>query len=220
MRVNGVIAGALARFDPEPVVVDPGLMPVVLVHGIFCTTVSMERMAKALRAVGRETHVIALQPADGSARIEELAAQLGAFVQEKLGARSFHLVGFSMGGLVSRYYLQEMEGCQRARSYLTLSTPHHGTWLAYLNSGLGGKQMRPGSAFLQRLNAGAEKLQAMPFLSLWTCTDLIILPATSSVISGLPSEHFLAWSHAGWIFEMRCVQRVVQQLAAWDQELS
>jgi triacylglycerol lipase len=141
-------------------------------------------------------------------------------VEERLGSRSFHLVGFSMGGLVARYYLQDLGGSQRARSCLTLSSPHHGTWLGYANYGLGGKQMRPGSAFLQSLNAGTEKLRALPFLSLWTCTDLIILPATSSVIPGLPNEHFLAWSHAGWIFEMRCVQRVVAQLAAWDQELS
>jgi triacylglycerol lipase len=210
MQITGKIAQLLARFDPAPVDLNPTLAPVVLVHGIHCNTGSMERMARALRAAGRETHVIQLHPADGSVGIEVLAQQLADFIDQQLGRRRFHLIGYSMGGLVSRYYLQRLGGMKTALNCITLSTPHRGTVLAYLNSGTGGRQMRPGSAFLQKLNADADAL--LPFLSLWTFTDLIIVPATSSRLPGLPSQHFFGWCHACWIFERRCIRHLMSTL--------
>ena len=46
--------------------------------------------------------------------------QLAAFVEHGFGAEEpVNLFGFSMGGLIHRVYLQEMEGWRRVRKFVT-----------------------------------------------------------------------------------------------------
>ncbi len=98
--------------------------------------------------------------------------------------QKFDLVAFSMGGLVARYYLQRLGGLERVDRFVTLSTPHHGTWMAYAIGNPGCRQMRPRSPFLLDLASDADRLQRLRFTSFWTPLDLIILPARSSEVAG------------------------------------
>jgi triacylglycerol lipase len=116
--------------------------------------------------------------------LEELAEQLKTFIDAHAGpAQPIDLVGFSMGGLVARYYVQRLGGLDRVKHLITLGTPHHGTWMAYVLQNVGSRQMRPGSDFLRDLDRDRERLKELSCTSLWTPFDLIILPATSSRIS-------------------------------------
>ena len=92
------------------------------------------------------------------------------------------LVGFSMGGLISRYYLQRLGGLARVRRFIAISVPQHGSAWAWLLPNQGCRQMRPGSTFLQALNQDIASLAQIDLLTLWTPFDLMIIPATSSVI--------------------------------------
>ena len=96
MRLVALIAKTLARLDPPPIAADRALPPVVLVHGIFSSGDDMERLARHLRSLGREVFHPSFTPNGGHAPIEELARQLADFVAEKVGARRFDLIGFSM----------------------------------------------------------------------------------------------------------------------------
>ena len=69
------------------------------------------------------------------------------------------LVGFSMGGIVSRYYIQRLGGIERVQRYVNISAPNNGTWTAYLLSRLGCVQMRPESEFLRDLNRDCQMLE-------------------------------------------------------------
>ena len=64
-----------------------------------------------------------------------------------------------MGGLVSRYYVQRLGGIERVRRLITISTPHQGTLWAHMVGNPGSRQMRPGSAFLSKLNHDAAMLE-------------------------------------------------------------
>ncbi|HEX5789656.1 MAG TPA: hypothetical protein VFY13_00820, partial [Luteolibacter sp.] len=90
------------------------------------------------------------------------------------------IVGFSMGGLVSRYYLQEMGGAKRCDRLITISTPHKGSNLAWCMYGKGAWQMRPGSSFLKQLERSESKLGSMPVSSLRTPLDLVVIPSKHS----------------------------------------
>jgi triacylglycerol lipase len=155
--------------------------PVVLVHGIKDTGAKMQRIADRLQQLGRKTYSIDLHPKNGSLELQLLAEQLRGFIDREIGSTTiFDLVGFSMGGLVSRYYVQRLGGWERVQRYVTISAPHQGTIAAYFGWGLGIAQMRPQSDFLRDLDKDVEILSKLEFTSIWTPFDLIILPANSS----------------------------------------
>lgn len=154
---------------------------VVLVHGIFQSGKSFIPLKKKLEKQGCECLIPTLKPADARDGIEGLAAQLQREIEAKWGKNaSIHIIAHSMGGLVSRYYLQELGGYQHCQTLSTLATPHHGTKAAYFYPGKGALQMRPNSEFLQRLDATAYRLKKVRLTSYRTPLDLIILPSTSS----------------------------------------
>ena len=105
---------AVDRVGKTPVAPRPEQTPVVLVHGIFSSSRDMARLAQHLRREGREVFTPDLLPAGGHVGIDELAQQLAEFVRENLGGRRFDLVGFSMGGLVSRYSSSGSGGWSRS----------------------------------------------------------------------------------------------------------
>ncbi|MDD2725050.1 MAG: hypothetical protein PHH59_13645 [Methylovulum sp.] len=155
----------------------------VLVHGINDTRVKFKAMQAVLENQGHRCIVPSLTPKNGSSGLAYLARQLNGIICAEIdGSKAkICLVGFSMGGLVARYYLQELDGCKYVSQFFSIATPHHGSVLAYLSSNLGGKDMRPGSGFLRMLAQSEMRLQGVDSYSYWTPFDLMILPATSSI---------------------------------------
>jgi triacylglycerol lipase len=168
---------------------------IVLVHGIDDTAKCLHKMAVFFRSKGFETFEFEYKPNDGSAPMEVLAEHLKLFIEEKVKSeygkgtsaqQNVVLVGFSMGGIISRYYVQRLGGDARVRDLMTLSSPHKGTIWAYLLRRAGVKQMRPGSKFLKDLNGelsvfqGDDGVAKVRFISLYTPLDLMIVPAQSS----------------------------------------
>ena len=158
--------------------------PILLVHGIYDQPRVFWQMQAHLEQGGRRVHCIGLRPNDGSVALAELGRQVAECVDTEFGEeRVIDLVGFSMGGLVSRYYVQRLGGIQRVRRFVSIGAPHSGTWAAYAHSGAGARDMRPGSAFLRDLDRDAEMLERVGFVSIWTRFDLMIVPASSSRIA-------------------------------------
>ena len=160
--------------------------PVVLVHGIWDSAARLEPLRRGLAARGL-TDLVAfdLLPNTGRAPLEQLGAQLEAVARTAL-ARSpdgrIDLVGFSMGALVSRWWLQG-RGRGQVRTFVSISGPHHGTQTAWPLSMLAGvRQMRPGSTFLQTLATDPDPWGATAVHCLYTPFDLMIMPATSSIL--------------------------------------
>jgi triacylglycerol lipase len=212
MRLVAFLAKTLARFDPPAIAPDPALPPVVLVHGIFSSGDDMERFARHLRSQAREVFQPTLTPNGGHAPIGELAAQLADFVAQKIGARRFDLIGFSMGGLIARHYLQRLGGIEKIGRFITMATPHRGTHMARLGNLPGWVQMRPGSEFLRDLARDADMLRAIPFTSLYTPLDAIIVPARSSEMPQARNARIWAAMHPSFILERRCIRAVAAAL--------
>ncbi len=165
----------------EPQRDQPIPSPVVLVHGIFDTAAIFNPMSRFLQGQGFQPIAPSLAPSNGTAGLDVLAHQLRAFVDEQIpSGEPFDLIGFSMGGLVSRYYVQKLGGIDRVRRFIAISSPHHGSYWAYTIGNAACRQMRPGSAFLKELNRDIKMLEQVRFVSLWTPLDLMIVPATSS----------------------------------------
>lgn len=159
----------------------PTKNPVVLVHGIWNTAGIFSTLQAYLEASGWCVHALSMQPNNGDAPLEMLAQQVCSFVEQQIDPQQpFDLVGFSMGGLISRYYVQRLGGINRVRRFVTVSAPHQGTVLGAFSRRYGIRQMRPGSPLIKSLNQDIHQLDQLTFFSLWTPFDLLILPPWSS----------------------------------------
>ncbi len=157
--------------------------PVLLLHGIWDTGHIFRDMVMYLQNLGWTVHTLDMAPNDGAIGLDQLAQQVATYIDQTLPPNTpLDLVGFSMGGIVGRYYLQRLGGIQRVQRLITLSSPHNGTFTAYGSWKLGSVQMRQNSAFLQDLNQDLEQLERVNFTSIWTPWDAMILPASSSRI--------------------------------------
>lgn len=155
--------------------------PVVLVHGIYNTGVVFWRLKPYLEKLGWAVYTIDLKPANGTAPVEMLAEQLRAFVETTFAPdEKIDLLGFSLGAMVSRYYLQRLGGLEKVERFIAVSAPHYGTQSGYFLDRAVPRQMRPDSDFIADLNRDADKLGAINFTSLWTPFDLMIFPAERS----------------------------------------
>lgn len=155
---------------------------VVLVHGFLDTGWVFRRMKLRLERQGAACFVPRLRPNDGRGGLAALADNLKRDIDLAFGTEAkIRIVAFSMGGLVSRHYLQVLGGATRCEKLFTISSPHHGTATARLYPSKGARDMRPGSAFLRRLQETEATLAKVQLVSYRTPMDLMILPATSSV---------------------------------------
>lgn len=84
---------------------------------------------------------------------EEIAATLEGLHDDR--GCAVDVVAHSMGGLGSRWAIEQEGAAPSARSPLTLGTPHQGTRAAHLaRRSPGGRDMVPGSDLLETLNDG------------------------------------------------------------------
>ena len=91
----------------------------------------MQWMARALQREGWTVLTPTLSPSGGQVGNEILAQQLSDFIETNVSHDTrCDLVGFSMGGIVCRYYLQRLGGVARVDHFVAISAPEHGTWWA------------------------------------------------------------------------------------------
>ncbi|NJN91881.1 MAG: triacylglycerol lipase [Leptolyngbyaceae cyanobacterium SL_5_14] len=188
--------------------------PVLLIHGIDDTAILFNRMTTYLRQQGWTVHSLDLIPNNGSVGLDRLAHQVASYIELNFAPdQPIDLIGFSMGGIVSRYYVQRLGGIERVQRFITISSPHNGTWTAYFRPNLGGNQMQRNSAFLYDLNQDVATLAQINFTSIWTPMDLMILPAVSS---RLPIGHEVILSvpsHPQMVTDARCLKAVAAALS-------
>lgn len=97
-------------------------------------------------------------------------------------ARRVAVVAHSMGGLALRHYLLE-GGEDTVDTAIFAGTPHRGTWVAWLAWGRGGVEMRPGSSFLESLNARPLP-PSVRAVCLRTPIDTRVVPGHSAWLDG------------------------------------
>lgn len=189
--------------------------PVLLVHGIHDTQAVFGKMARYLRDRGWVTHGIDLTPNDGTAGLDDLAQQVQHLAAQQFGPNEpFDIVAFSMGGIVSRYYLQRLGGDRQVQRCVTISSPHHGTWMARWRNAPGIQHMRLNSTFLADLNRTLKTdLASVHLTSLWTPYDLMILPASSSRLGVGHEAQFPVLAHPLMLRDDRCLAAVAAALA-------
>ncbi|MGB3514289.1 MAG: alpha/beta fold hydrolase [Microcoleaceae cyanobacterium] len=187
--------------------------PVLLIHGIWDTTKIFHKMSQYLTNSGWDVYSLNLVPNYGIVGIDKLAEQVADYITNTFPPNQpFDLIGFSMGGIVSRYYVQRLGGIERVERFITISSPHNGTLTGYALNLPGPSQMRPKSAFLEDLNQDIAVLEKINCTSIWTPYDAMILPAKSSQMPVGRDIKIDVFLHAWMVSDRRVIKIIVEEL--------
>jgi len=156
-------------------------LPVLLIQGIFDTVGVFLPMKNFLEKSGWKVYIFEGFPTDARFSIEEMAEKLKEYIDKTFPlGQKIDIIGYSMGGIVGRYYLQKMHGFQRVKRFIGLSAPNYGALWAFFLPLKAVKQMRIGGNFLRDLNRDISQLKKVQCTFIWTPFDLMIMPARSS----------------------------------------
>jgi triacylglycerol lipase len=187
--------------------------PVLLVPGFLDGPGSFAVLARRLEREGFETHAVRLSPRLANCSLHHFARQLGE-AAEPFG--DIDVVGFSMGGLVSRLWVQRHGGAAKVNRLITLASPHNGSKVAHLVPQQSAREMRPGSDLLQDLQRDVEMLEDVQVASLWTPYDFTVLPGSSGDLPVGRSEPMPVAMHRLMLLDKRVAARVAELLREGD----
>lgn len=192
-----------------------GAGPVILcIHGYVCNGAYWVTFRRFLQAQDfARTYTINMDPTFGS--IEDFAQQVARRVDEvraSTGVDKVVLVGHSMGGLVSRCYVQRHGGADKVSKIITLGTPHLGTYSAKKGPGEDARQMVPGNPWITGLNA--ETPVNVPIVSIYSYHDNIIFPQDYSVLPGAKNVGLPGIGHLELAFSKPIQELVLAELKA------
>lgn len=189
--------------------------PVILIHGIWDTKAIFSKMSARLTELGWCVYSLNLTPNDGSLGLDSLAKQLADYISETFDPeQAIDIVGYSMGGIVSRYYVQRLGGINRVQRFITISSPHKGTLTAYSLPLPGYLDMRPDSGLLRDLNQDVTMLKRINFTSMWTPFDIMILPSSSSQMPVGKEIKLNVMLHRQMVTEPQSINALVEELKA------
>ncbi|MDD7941571.1 alpha/beta hydrolase [Actinomycetospora lutea] len=194
-----LVTGVVVREWGVPAAADPlDKGPVVLVPGHGGARDVLNGLAFRLRIVGRPSVVMTL-PEHGTGDLRAQAAAIDRTVRDLLrhGATTVDLIGFSSGGVAVWQYLATGRTAPAVRRVVTLGSPLRGTQVAAAATVLAPetceqacRQLAPGSALLTDL--ATRPRPAVPWLSVWTDADEVVVPPDSAALPGVAAVRLQA----------------------------
>jgi pimeloyl-ACP methyl ester carboxylesterase len=184
---------------------------VVFVHGLATNRSGFFPLQAYLRLHGHRRQLGFNHGSRGT--IESMALRLKREIDGAVGGGRIDLVAHSLGGLVSRYYLQRLGGARRVDRLITLGTPHHGTHAANFLPTRLVRQLLPEGPFLQELNAQPEP-EGLRVTSIVAGRDVLIQPVDSARCPFGESVRFDDFGHVELLFRPEVMARIALQLGA------
>jgi pimeloyl-ACP methyl ester carboxylesterase len=178
----------IARHLRRPAPAVRGARVVLFVHGFLAAGPVFDPMrAKVTEATGLATLDFSYGFVEG---FHAVAARLARFVEAKVPEGvTVSLVGHSLGGLLARFYAEELEGGRRVDRLVTLATPHAGTALARFAPGPLREALVPGSALLRRLERPSTRRPPLPHTTVVAEADRTIVPLASAAAAPFARVH-------------------------------
>ena len=193
-------------------------MPVLLVHGYGHNSSAWFMLRKALKRAGfTSIHTMNYNPLTHD--VPQIARQLSdrvELIRGLTGAEKVNIVGHSLGGIVTRWYVQELDGDLKVNTAITLASPHKGTIpAALLPLGRTAREIRPQSWVMRRLNRNVLPTHVR-WVAFYGDSDALVQPIGSGRIDvpALNARNVLipAMGHMGMLLSGDVVNQVTEEL--------
>lgn len=194
--------------------------PVLLVHGFGHNRSAWMVLDRHLRKAGfTNVHTLNYNPflqdvPEIAARLKERVELLRAIT----GAPRVHLVGHSLGGVVIRWFVQELGGSEMVDTAITVASPHRGTLTALGVAPFGrtAKQLLPGSEVLTRLNARplAAAAPGVRWIAFYSNLDLLVQPGSSGKLDGAENVLVKDYGHLSILLSRKAACSIAERLEA------
>ncbi len=152
-----------------------------MIHGLWNTSSIFSSITSKLDDIGIEYFAPTLNHSYGMTSIIDLSHVLNDLILEKYGLyKEVDILGFSMGGIIGRYWLQNFYGYKRTRRFMSIGSPHKGTLIAQLVPKYpfrGISEMKIKSKFLSELEKNDVFLKDIECISFFTYWDLMVFPS-------------------------------------------
>ncbi len=158
----------------------------VLVHGLWDKPNVFKKLTTSLQGYGLEIFAPSLSHNGGRTSLKVLAESLDQKISNRFGRQcNIDILGFSMGGIVSRIWLQVLGGSHRAKRFFSIGSPHKGTFTAQLVPSFffeGIAEMKRESKLLIDLNKDHSILKQVNCTSFYCKWDLMVFPGWQAVL--------------------------------------
>lgn len=197
--------------------------PVLLVHGFGHNRSAWMVLDRHLRKAGfTSVHTFNYNPLVHD--VPEIARRLKERVdllRAVTGAEKVHLVGHSLGGVVIRWFVQELGGAAVVDTAVSVASPHQGT-LAALGAaaapfGRTAKQLLPGSAVMAQL-ASQPVPKSVRWIAYYSNLDLLIQPGSSGKLDGAVNILVKDHGHLSILLSLAVARSIAEQLEAAEGE--
>ena len=155
--------------------------PIILIHGLWNTSSIFSSITPKLDKIGIEYFAPTLEHSYGMTSILDLTNKLNELILEKYGLeKEIDILGFSMGGIIGRHWIQKYNGYKRTRRFISIGSPHKGTFTAQLIPKYpfkGISEMKINSKFLRGLANNDFFLNEIECINFFTYWDLMVFPS-------------------------------------------
>ena len=165
----------------------PARTPILFVHGFNSSGSIWTTMIGRFQSDGWQSSELAsfsYNSAASNATTAQIISQKVDSILRATGASKVAIVGHSMGTLSARYYTRNLGGDAKVSALVSLAGANHGTNTAIFCLQVSCREMVPGSAFLNALNATDETWGDPRYAAWWSPCDEVINPRSSALLSG------------------------------------
>ena len=186
-----------------------------MIHGLWNTSSIFSSITSKLDDIGIEYFAPTLKHSYGMTSIHDLTNKLNEFILNKCGLeKEIDILGFSMGGIIGRYWIKKFNGYKRTRQFITVGSPHSGTLVSQLVPKYpfrGISEMKINSFLLRELSRYDYLLKGINCISYFTYWDLMVFPGWRANLNSGEKISLKIYKHKNLVRNPEAVKKNYQQ---------
>ena len=190
--------------------------PIILIHGLWNTSSIFSLISSKLDEKEVEYFAPTLNHAFGMTSIVELTNLIDQLIVEKYGLeQEIDILGFSMGGIIGRYWINKFNGYKRTKRFITIGSPHNGTLTSQLVPKYpfrGISEMKINSSLLRDLAKYDYFLNDIDCISFFTYWDLMVFPGWRANLNVGEKISLNIFKHRNLVRNPEAVERIIERI--------
>ena len=188
----------------------------MLVHGLLDSPRVFNALKQRLGEQRQPLLIPDLPLRLGLTPVPEAAELLGSHIEAAFGLEQpVDLLGFSIGGVIARTWIQLLGGHHRTRRFISVGSPQQGTltalpWPGRLLAGIA--DLKWGSPLLEQLNGNLDNLAGVECCSFYSAIDLAVLPGWRAVLPVGRTQMLPVWAHPQLLRAPQSLQLLADEL--------